>query len=710
MPEPTGPHAPAASGPSITLVMIVRDESAVIERCLASVRPLLSNWVIVDTGSTDDTAERIEAALAGVPGTLHHRPWVDFGTNRSELMELARGVGTHLLLLDADMTVRIEGPATIPSAEAALLRHEGDPAYWIPRLVRAELPWSFVGPTHEHLACEVPHRSERLDWLVIEHHADGGSRGDKLERDRRLLEAALERHPDDSRSVFYLAQTLRDMGLTAEAIELYRRRVRLGGWIEEVFYAQLQVGVLTAGDDWFAAVPELLGAWELRPARAEPLLELARGYRTRGAPHLARHFAALGLDIPYPDDDLLFVHPEAYEWALRFEHAIAAYHCGDAEAALADNDRLLTEGVPPWVEPWVRHNRAWCLHALGRGELPTRALLPAVAGEPGPILAELAPSTRMTLLDVPDPRGWSTFNPSVANDAAGRLHVVVRSSNYHLGPGGTYEFADADDAAASVVRTANRLVTLDEQLRPTASAVLPDVPPGAEVHPSQVVGCEDLRLVHVDGRWRATATVRDRNPDWRCEIALLDLGASDDPTAPGGTTLRLLAGPDPARHEKNWMPFVHDGDLHVLYLCSPTTVLRVGDDGAAEVVSQAPGPPGLSDARGGSQGLPVEGGHLFVVHEATVGGHLGRVYAHRLVLLTELSARGGADGAGGWAITAASPPFQLLEPTIEFCAGLARHPGAPDRVVLSFGHADASAWLADVVLDELLALLEPTGV
>ena len=43
------------SGKRLCLNMIVRDESAVIERCLASVRPHVDHWVIVDTGSVDDT-------------------------------------------------------------------------------------------------------------------------------------------------------------------------------------------------------------------------------------------------------------------------------------------------------------------------------------------------------------------------------------------------------------------------------------------------------------------------------------------------------------------------------------------------------------------------------------------------------------------------------------------------------------------------------
>lgn len=59
----------------VCLSMIVKDEAPVIERCLASVRPLLDSWCVVDTGSSDDTPQKVARALAGLPGTLHHRPW-----------------------------------------------------------------------------------------------------------------------------------------------------------------------------------------------------------------------------------------------------------------------------------------------------------------------------------------------------------------------------------------------------------------------------------------------------------------------------------------------------------------------------------------------------------------------------------------------------------------------------------------------------------
>lgn len=42
---------------TVCLCMIVKNEAPVIRRCLDSVRPLITNWVIVDTGSTDGTQD-----------------------------------------------------------------------------------------------------------------------------------------------------------------------------------------------------------------------------------------------------------------------------------------------------------------------------------------------------------------------------------------------------------------------------------------------------------------------------------------------------------------------------------------------------------------------------------------------------------------------------------------------------------------------------
>ncbi|MFI5334997.1 MAG: hypothetical protein ACHQT8_07570, partial [Chlamydiales bacterium] len=74
----------------ICLNMIVKDESAVIEKCLSTVKPLIDYWVIVDTGSKDGTQDLIRNFLKDIPGELHERPWVNFEYNRNEALDLAR--------------------------------------------------------------------------------------------------------------------------------------------------------------------------------------------------------------------------------------------------------------------------------------------------------------------------------------------------------------------------------------------------------------------------------------------------------------------------------------------------------------------------------------------------------------------------------------------------------------------------------------------
>src|SRR4051812_2036165 len=106
--------------------MIVRDEEAVIARCLESARPFIDAAMIVDTGSTDRTVSLICEAVKDMPGELLERPWVDFGTNRTELLQLARGTADYLLLLDADMTVEQTGPWPADLPDACMIRIPSD--------------------------------------------------------------------------------------------------------------------------------------------------------------------------------------------------------------------------------------------------------------------------------------------------------------------------------------------------------------------------------------------------------------------------------------------------------------------------------------------------------------------------------------------------------------------------------------------------------
>ncbi|WP_198972097.1 glycosyltransferase, partial [Xylophilus sp. ASV27] len=160
----------------ICLNMIVRDEAAVIERCLASVRPYIDRWVIVDTGSVDDTPRRIEAALAGLPGQLHHRPWRNFGHNRTEALNLAREQADYLLFIDADETLGAVPGAAWPGLDGpaySLEARYGSLSYDRCSLVSTALPWRWEGVLHEYLNAGQPVAQPRVPGFWIDVTPEG---------------------------------------------------------------------------------------------------------------------------------------------------------------------------------------------------------------------------------------------------------------------------------------------------------------------------------------------------------------------------------------------------------------------------------------------------------------------------------------------------------------------------------------------------------
>jgi tetratricopeptide (TPR) repeat protein len=169
------------------------------------------------------------------------------------------------------------------------------------------------------------------------HDGEGDSPRDEQEslRAARLLEEELLQNPNDARCQFRLAQAYRDAGRLDQALAAYKKRGMMKhGWDEERFVAQLEAGRLSMRLEASESVVlgELLGAYSLRPQRAEPLYELARYYRLRGRQAMATLFAKAGVETPRPDDQL-FVVESVYAWQMLDELGVAAYGVGDCVCA-----------------------------------------------------------------------------------------------------------------------------------------------------------------------------------------------------------------------------------------------------------------------------------------------------------------------------------------------------------------------------------------
>ncbi|MBP1965810.1 glycosyltransferase [Paenibacillus aceris] len=84
----------------ISLCMIVKNEERSIERCLNSVKDIVDEMIIVDTGSTDRTIELIQAIEHNNLKLLHYN-WInDFADARN--FSIQQAIGNYILQMDAD--------------------------------------------------------------------------------------------------------------------------------------------------------------------------------------------------------------------------------------------------------------------------------------------------------------------------------------------------------------------------------------------------------------------------------------------------------------------------------------------------------------------------------------------------------------------------------------------------------------------------------
>lgn len=352
--------------------MIVRNEAAVIERCLRSLRPFIDCWAISDTGSDDGTQDLVRRALADLPGELIERPWLDFAHNRNEALDLAAQHGDYALVIDADEILIADAGFSWPKLDAPgylLEFHFGNTRYRRIAMPRLDADWRWRGVLHEALVSSHAAEAEFLPGLHIQVHTDGARsqrpQAEKFAADAEILRQALRDEPDNARYAFYLAQSLRDSGQFADALEAYRRRVAMGGWAEEVYQAMLQVALLSERCEHADAdiLVAYLNAYEFRPSRAEAPCELARYCRLQKRYALGRDFAAIALAKP-PTDDLLFVDHGILAWRARDELAVSTYWCGDyAESARLCRQLLASPLLPDTERARVEANLAFALSA-----------------------------------------------------------------------------------------------------------------------------------------------------------------------------------------------------------------------------------------------------------------------------------------------------------------------------------------------------------
>ena len=236
------PLPPRTERPRLSVCLIVKDEEDNIGRCLASIKPIAWQIVVVDTGSSDRTVEIAKAFGAEVG----HFPRNDnFSDARNAAHELARG--DWVLILDADEELPTESHEGLFRDMAAPnvlgyripicnLHEDQDAVTYVPRLFRNAPALFFIGRVHEQIyASVIARRSEwgmdaTMGTAKIVHHGYDPAlvlRRQKVKRNLRLLEKAIEEMPNECSLLMNYGLDLVNDGQMERGLEMYRRAMRV---------------------------------------------------------------------------------------------------------------------------------------------------------------------------------------------------------------------------------------------------------------------------------------------------------------------------------------------------------------------------------------------------------------------------------------------------------------------------------------------------
>ncbi len=207
----------------LSLSMIIKNEEKFLEGCLESVKGVVDEIVIADTGSTDSSKE----IAARYGAKVVEFPWVgDFSAARN--FSLSHCTGDWILYLDADerlkegqsaLVQRLIGESNVTAHNVVIENptslHQGEFSQEnsYPRLFRRIPGVRFEGRVHEQLWPSLIKQNclVRQSTLVIHHlgYGEGYERvKQKAERNLELLKAQLAERPNDAYAQFQIGNSL----------------------------------------------------------------------------------------------------------------------------------------------------------------------------------------------------------------------------------------------------------------------------------------------------------------------------------------------------------------------------------------------------------------------------------------------------------------------------------------------------------------------
>lgn len=625
--------------PTICLNMIVKNESKIIARLLGSVFNIIDSYCICDTGSTDDTVTQITDFFISknIPGKIIIEPFKNFEYNRNIAMQSAIGMSDFLLLMDADMILEV-----CKFDKQQLLKHDtfyilqGNDNFYYKnmRIIKNNGLYTYVGVTHEYINTPPNNTSALIskNILFIRDVGDGGCKTTKFERDIGLLTAAITVEPNNERYVFYLANSYFDTENFEKAIEFYKQRIQLRGWVQEVWYSYYRIGKCYINTGNISeAIYYWLSAYNVLPTRIEGLYEIIKHYRNVSNHTLCKHFYKLAMDILSDKtrniDDHLFLHKDVYTYKLYYEYTIFAAYVGIKDIK-QEIIHVLNNCDNADMNSRLLRNMKFYKHILKPIKVVTND-------------DSIKISINDELVEFTSSSSCLIHNPY----KSGYL-LNVRYVNYLINPNGRYK---SNDKSNDNIITANKYLELDEELNIVYEKLFDTV-----YIDRLYIGIEDIRIYH-DNYLKKLVFI-GTGYHLNNTIGIVEGEYNINKQRLIGNELKVPF--NKASCEKNWVYVDYNNETHVVYKWCPLQICSIdGDKKNMQLVKTIPMPKIFNHVRGSSCGFKYNGELWFVVH--IVSYESPRHYYHMIVVLNDKCK-----------LSRYSSPFKFEGDCIEYCLSI----------------------------------------
>ena len=331
---------------TISLCMIVKNEDQVLARCLNSVKELVDEIIIIDTGSTDNTKEIAKEFTEKV----FDFNWIDnFSSARN--YSFSKATMDYILWLDADDIIIPEEQIKFkflkenlnPSVDVVMMKYnvgfdENDNitlSYFRERLVKRINSYCWKEPVHEFL--ELWGNINNADVCITHKKEKASEPG----RNIKIYENILSSGNDlSSRGMYYYARELSSYGKYDKAIEYFNKFLdNKQGWVEDNIGACYNLSLCYNNiNDKKNVLRSLLRSFEYEIPRAEICCELGYYYLNLQDYNKAIFWYKLATNLEKPIDNWGFLLHDCWGYLPNIQLCVCYDKIGNINEAIKHND------------------------------------------------------------------------------------------------------------------------------------------------------------------------------------------------------------------------------------------------------------------------------------------------------------------------------------------------------------------------------------